>query len=236
MSKNLNNNLKKALGIIKDNIKKNPKKDKKENWATRLPKIAKFLDESEEKKKEFLRVVKEERDIETGDLILNKGIVVYARLLETVKILIELIKNEDIECYSITGSTSTKKRGEIEDWFHNNSSRKIVFISDAGGASLNLNPTNEIILYSIPSSYRKFKQVIGRVARSFGKFNSFNIRLIMVEESLDEYSKELLGSKSSLENELLHCDSIPLTDNKKYVRDIFKKIKKDILWRFKKKK
>jgi len=231
-----NTNLKKALEIISQNKEKAKKNTKKDNYAIRLPAMQAYLDATKEKQQEFLRVVKNEVDGESGVRILEKGLVVYVRLIETIKALGNLIEAEKIDYKMITGSTSAKKRGEVEDWFHDNPKNKIVFISDAGGASLNLNPTNELIMYTIPTSYRKFKQVIGRIARGFGIYTKFNIRMIMIKDTLDEYNKELIGSKSSIENELLSCDSIPITENRKYNLDVFRKVRKSLLWRQKKNK
>ncbi len=228
-------NLLKALKQIEDN-KNNFSKTVKENqppknFGKRLPHMQEYCDESQEKKDKFIEVVKTTLCKETNKPIIKKGVIVYARLVNTVKLLGSLAKENGIEYKCITGATSIKKRGETEDWFKDNPRNKIVFISDAGGASLNLNATNELILYSIPTSYRKAVQVLGRVCRDFGEFDKFNIHLIMVEGAIDEYNKELLSSKSTIENDLLNADTIAVGDNKQYTKEIFTQVRADLLWR-----
>jgi len=201
-----------------------------------LPAIQEYLDNSEEKQKTFLKVILNTFDQEENKSIRDKGIVVYIRFLKTLKTLQELCVSEGIKCKAITGNTTVNSRRNIEKWFTEDPANKIVFISDAGGASLNLNVTNEIILYTIPSSCKRFKQVIGRIARQFGHYLKFNIRRIMVKGALDEYNAELLGSKASIENDLLNTNTIPILNESSYEKDVFKRVRGEILWRTKKRK
>ncbi len=228
----INLNLQKALNIIK---KSNSSKEKKKklNVGAALADMQEYVDNTDEKKDLFFKVLAEVVDEDSGKKIIDKGVVVYAKRVKTISNLIEFIKSKDInvQCKKITGVEKTHKRKEVEDWFHDNPERKIVFISDAGGASLNLNPTDELILYTVPTAYRKFRQVIGRIARMFGKFDIFKIRFIIVNGTIDEYSKELLSSRSTIEEGLLHCNSIPTAEYDNYHKHVFEQVRQSILWR-----
>ena len=76
-----------------------------------------------------------------------------------------------------------------------------MLISQAAGESLNLNGTNEIILYDLPKGPGKFNQTIGRIARCFSKFEeqerSFYIHYVIVDDTLDVYKPILLSSKNN---------------------------------------
>lgn len=188
-----------------------------------------FVDMSKEKRGLLLNVVQNVVDVETNKKLLEKGIVLFIKLLEVIKLVEEDFKGAGIEFKTITGKVSDVKRKKIVDWFNEDSANKILIISDAGGESINIKETNEIILYNIPDGYRKFMQTLGRVCR--GKFEVSHVHLIQVESSIDMYLSELISSKKELENELLHCDNIPLKGTSSFNAEVLKRIKRDKLWK-----
>ena len=102
----------------------------------------------------------------------------------------------NVEHFVIQGSTKESKRGEIAKEFKGNPNSKVVLISNAAGESLNLNGTNELVLYDVPKGYGKFVQIAGRIARLFSRFEtegrSFYIHYIIAEDTLDVYKPILL--------------------------------------------
>ena len=116
-------------------------------------------------------------------------------------------------------------------------SKSVVLFSQAGGESIDLNSTNELILYNTPRGPGKFAQTIGRICRGFGDYNSFNIREVVVDETLDEYEQILLSSKKELEKTILEADTIPLKHNvDSFDLDVLKKIRATMLWKIGKRK
>jgi SNF2 family DNA or RNA helicase len=212
---------------------KNTNSNKKEeiNYSAILQDLQLYIDLSEEKRKLFIDCVKNTIDEKTNKKILEKGIVVYVKRLEVLKILQEDLDKENIEYRVIQGSTSKTNRAKITKWFQDNSENKIVFISDAGGQSITLSRTNEIILYNIPNGYGPFKQIIGRVARYFGDYEEFNIRIISVKDTIDEYLAILISAKKELEHEILNADSIPIKEVNSFSNKILKKIREKLLWK-----
>jgi SNF2 family DNA or RNA helicase len=161
---------------------------------------------------------------------MEKGVVVYVKLLEVLKTLQEDLDREGIEYKTITGAVNAKNRAKINEWFCSNPENRVIFISLAGGQSLNLHATNEIILYNIPNGYGPFKQIIGRIARGFGKYTKYNIHTIVVEDSIDAYYQILLSSRKELENELLTADSILLKEVQSFDLKVLKKVRERLLW------
>lgn len=226
---NFFNALNKSSKIVDEN--KKAKKDKRSETLEKYKSIAEmqsFIDKSEEKRALLLDVAKNTIDIDTNKKLIEKGVVVYIKLLEVVALVEEDFTKAGINFKTITGAVSAQKRMKIVDWFNEDCTNRVLIISDAGGESINIKKTNLIILYNVPQGYRSFIQIIGRVCR--GNFDNANVHLIQIENSLDCYFSELISSKKELEMELLHCDNIPLKSISSFNSEILKKIKKDKLW------
>ena len=87
-------------------------------------------------------------------------------------------------------------------------------------------------MYNTPKGPGKFSQTIGRICRGFGDFTSFNIREIVVEETLDEYQQVLLSSKREVERTILNSETIPLKKNvDSFDLDVLKKMRQYMLWK-----
>ena len=227
--KNFFKNLNKANNII--GKEKSASQKKRESTLEKYKSIAEmqaYIDKSEEKRSLLLEVLKTAIDTESNTRILEKGTVVYVKLLEVIKLIEQDLSDNNIEFMTITGAVTASKRIKIVDKFNHSPSNTVLIISDAGGESLDIRSSNEIILYNIPSGARAFTQTIGRVCR--GTFNSANIHLIQIENSIDMYTADLISSRKELELELLHCSTIPLGDIKSFNADLLKIIKKKKLW------
>jgi SNF2 family DNA or RNA helicase len=159
--------------------------------------------------------------------------------LDVIDTVAEDFKNKGIDVYIIQGKTSEKGRKEISLEFRGDPKSKVVIISRAAGESLNLQATNEIILYDIPDGPGAYNQTIGRICRSFSKFEnegrSFYIHYVIVEDTLDVYKPILLSSKKQLEEDILHADTINLKGTGSFDAELLKKIRKDMLWKEKEK-
>ena len=96
------------------------------------------------------------------------------------------------------------------------------------------------ILYDVPNGPGKYNQILGRIARSFSKFEeqgrSFYIHYVMVEDTIDEYKPILLSSKKELEEDILHADTISLKETGSFDGMLLKKIRQRMLWKTKKHK
>ena len=207
------------------------KKEETRKHTQRLADMQKYVDLSQEKIDLLTDVILNEVD-EDGVKIVDKGVIVYIFGLDAVEAVSTHLTSLGIQIYQITSKTSQKKRETISAEFMNDPHRKVVLFSQAGGESIDLNSTNELILYNTPKGPGKFSQTIGRICRGFGDFTSFNIREIVVEETLDEYQQVLLSSKREVERTILNSETIPLKKNvDSFDLDVLKKMRQYMLWK-----
>ena len=218
------NNAKKVVDSYKEQSK-SKSKNTREKYKS-IAEMQKFIDESVEKRKLLIDII---NNTVTDKKILEKGIVVYARLLEVISLIEEDFTESGFNFKTITGKTTTTNRMKFTEWFNESPRNKILLVSDAGGESIDIHTTNEVVLYDIPNGWRGYSQTIGRVNR--GNFDCTNIHLVQIEDSMDEYLAVLISSKKELENELLHADSILLKDISSFNRDLLKAIRKKKLWK-----
>lgn len=208
--------------------------------SARLAEMQKYVDMSEEKRTLLLDLVLNGRSSDSDESLLEKGVLVYIKFLDVIAQVAEDFKARGIDVYVIQGSTKEKDRGAIAKEFKSNPRSKVVLISNAAGESLNLNGTNELILYDTPDGPGKYNQILGRIARSFSSFEdegrSFYIHYVIVEDTLDVYKPILLSSKKQLEEEILHADTINLKGQGSFDGMLLKKIRKEMLWKEKEKR
>ena len=203
--------------------------------SARLAEMQRYVDMSEEKRNLLLDLVLNGRSSDSDESLLDKGVIIFIKFLDVIDTVAEDFKNKGIDVYIIQGNTSEKGRKEISLEFRGDPKSKVVIISRAAGESLNLQATNEIILYDIPDGPGAYNQTIGRIARSFSRFEnegrSFYIHYVIIEDTLDVYKPILLSSKKQLEEDILHADTINLKGTGSFDNELLKKIRKDMLWK-----
>ena len=208
--------------------------------SARLAEMQRYVDMSEEKRSLLLDIIKNGRSSDTDETLLEKGVIVYIEFLDVIAQVASDLEAEGIDVSIIQGSTKEKDRGLIAKDFKNNPNSKVVLISNAAGESLNINGSNELILYDMPKGSGKYNQILGRIVRSFSRFEnegrSFYIHYVIVEDTLDVYKPILLSSKKQLEEDILHADTINLKGTGSFDGELLKKIRKDMLWKEKEKK
>jgi superfamily II DNA/RNA helicase len=207
--------------------------------SARLAEMQRYVDMSEEKRNLLLDLVLHGRSSDSDEALLDKGVIIYTEYIDVVNQLVEDFRARNIEPMVITGATKAKDRGSISGEFRKNSKGKVVIMSMAGAESLNMQASNEILLYSNPKGFRGYLQTIGRICRQFSRFEaegrSFYIHYIIVEDTIDEYKPILLSSRKQLEEDILHADTIDLKEVKSFDAEILKRIRKDMLWKEKEK-
>ena len=231
----------KALKKVEENKKSYEEKAQEtKKCQARLPEMQLYVDLSVEKRVLLMDLILNGKSSDSDESLLNKGVIVYVNLLEVVKQIAKDLEKADIDYYVIEGKTNQKSRGKIASEFKSNPNSKVIIITDAAGESLNMNGTNEIILYDLPKGSGKFNQILGRIARNFSSFErqgrSFYIHYVIVDDTLDEYKPILLSSKKELEEQILKADTIPLKEQGSFDNIVLKKIRQELLWKTKKRK
>ena len=231
----------KALKKVEENKKSYEEKAQEtKKCQARLPEMQLYVDLSVEKRVLLMDLILNGKSSDSDESLLNKGVIVYVNLLEVVKQIAKDLEKADIDYYVIEGKTNQKSRGKIASEFKSNPNSKVIIITDAAGESLNMNGTNEIILYDLPKGSGKFNQILGRIARNFSSFErqgrSVYIRYVIVDDTLDEYKPILLSSKKELEEQILKADTIPLKEQGSFDNIVLKKIRQELLWKTRKRK
>ena len=216
--------------------------------SARLAEMQKYVDMSEEKRALLMDILKNGKcPDDPNESVLHRGAIVFVSLIDVLKVIDEDLTKAGIKHYVISGSTKAEERGRISKEVRKNPENTVVVISLAGAESLNLNFSNLLFIYSIggTSSYQRFTQLVGRIARMSGRFydyehpekNKYYINYIICVETADPYFKLLLSSRKELEEEILHADYIEIKDSlKSFNRDVLKKLRKDLLWKEKEKR
>lgn len=208
--------------------------------SARLIEMQRYVNLSKEKRALLMDIIKNGKSSDTDETLLEKGVIVYVKLLDVIDQIAKDLEAAGIEYYIIQGSTKELERGRLAKEFKGNPNSKVIIISNAAGESLNLNGTNELILYDLPDGPGKFNQIIGRIVRSFSKFEaegrSFYLHYVITDETLDVYKPILLSSKKELEEDILHADTISLKGQGSFDGMLLKEVRKELLWKTKKRK
>jgi len=171
---------------------------------------------------------------QTISKLLFQGVIVYCDMYDTVDIVTECLDNMNIgiEYKVINGKLSTKDRKGVKDWFTDDPSHKVLLITQAGGQSLNLQATNQMICYDLPFGVGKFIQIRGRICRQFSEHKEFHIHYLVTDRTIDEYKYSLITQVDEVFDKIFGLSLAPkdslYTSFNAYIVD---KLKQQFLWR-----
>lgn len=201
-------------------------------FTTRMIELQYIVDRSNEKKKELFNLankLKEKGFVLYVSLYDTKGLQSSSTTLEEVQEVLDQIEGLEYRTYS--GKEKDDERDENKKWFQEDPKNRCLIITEAGGASLNLQVTNEFVFYNLPAGFGKMSQAFGRVVRLFSTFKTFNIHFILGSHSIDTYKytgflmyEEVM--KKLLNNKLISTDK-PINFNNHMKAEL----RKDLLWR-----
>lgn len=162
----------------------------------------------------------------------GKSVVAFTYHRKTHSRLTHLIKNHLTACkklYLLTGDTSSKEVDRIESEF--SSSAEIVFMTSAGGESLNLQASNVVVFFDLPFSVGTLIQIIGRVARMDSAFDFMDVYYLVAGGTVDFYKAAMIEVNSKLIKEVLGGNAnLPKTSGKTTKRMLME-LRKDLLWK-----
>lgn len=193
-----------------------------EQHSARMIKLQHYLDECATKKKILYKL---------ASALKSQGMIIYSDYLDTVDIIEETLKPLGVEIRSISGKLNAKSRKEVRNWFRSGAENKVLIITRAGGASLNLQSTNNLIFYDIPFSVGNFIQVVGRVARFFSKFKHYNIFFPVILNTLDEYKFNYVSSRKDIIEDVLQNKCLPQGELDSYNADLLQSMRSRTLWK-----
>lgn len=180
-------------GVLEDyNARKiNEATGDKENkeFATRMVDAQYALDNSPEKKAILLHTLKD---------TISRGVLVYGSYYNTVDLLSDFFKKYKISYKEITGKTTARATEKNMKWFNSSPENKAMILTAAGSQSVNLQSTNNMIVYNLPFTPGAFLQLLGRMIRLGSKYDEFFVYLPMVKDTSDIYKYEYLSSSQEL--------------------------------------
>lgn len=211
---------KKYKAIAKDTIMKLD--DSETPFATRLLQLQYTVDKSLAKRQKLYQV---------ANAIKHMGFVLYVPFyesLEQVQEVLSYIPELDVRTYS--GKDNDDERDKNKAWFQNDPINKCLIITRAGGASLNLQVTNQMIFYGLPDGFGSMSQAIGRVVRLFSTFKTFHIHFILGEHTVDWYKYICFLMYDEIVKALMNNKMIKLEKPISYNNDMKAELRRDWCW------
>ena len=207
-------------------------------FSVRLVEMQRYVDMTTEKRNLLLKMIREtECPDNPNEKVINRGVVVYVKYLDVIDILDQDLTEAGIKHLIITGKTKQEDREKIVKEFRSNPANTVIIVSDCASESISLHATNILIMYNCPGSAGRANQIWGRTARFGSAYDKFYIFYVIVEDTIDQYFPILLSSKKELEEEILNADYIDLKEQaKSFDSRILKEIRKELLWKTKKKR
>jgi SNF2 family DNA or RNA helicase len=145
---------------------------------------------------EFERLVTEE--------LAGEKIIVFTRFKSGIPRLEIICERKGIQFTKITGDILTaQERFKAQTRFQEDPECKIIFITTAGSASINLQSAGVVIFYDTPWSYGDLVQTIGRAQR-IGSLQEHVLLIHMLNEhTIDMRVMDKVSSKKDLSDEIL---------------------------------
>ena len=195
------------------------------NHSSIMPKLQRLVDKSKEKKLLLKKAIERCRE---------NGLIVYTRtrkanMLEYIQSILE---ESGMEIKTICGSTKLKDREAVLKWgFSESFKNKALIITDAGGQSLNLFFTNNLLFWEIPMGIGKFLQVKGRIGRMFSKWDHYNFYFLLIKNTIDEYWYLRFTSHKDTLNSTADDSAIPVSKMNDYNENKLKRLRDNKVWR-----
>lgn len=201
-------------------------------FATRLVELQYVVDRSIQKKQELFNL---------ANKIKHKGFVLYLSLysidghhdirttLDEVSSVLDQVEGLSYRTYS--GKDDDNDRADAKKWFQQDPVNKCLIITEAGGASLNLQQTDQFIFYSMPQGFGKISQALGRIVRLFSTFKTFHIHVLQAKDTIDEYKFLCFTMMSEIVYKLMNNQLIELKQPINYNSTIKSMIRNKTCWK-----
>ena len=163
----------------------------------------------------------------------GEGTLIYTEYEDTYSAIHTILKKYKAylgynNIYMITGKIEQKDRIKVQS---NLKAKDIVIITRAGAQSVNLQAVNNIILYNIPFSTGWVIQAIGRVARMDSKYESQNVYVLEIKDSIDTYKRLLLQANAEAIKQIFGREwTLPDVDKPVDVKKFRSFFKRKLLW------
>jgi len=162
--------------------------------------------------------------------MIDKGVLIFCSYYESVTIVENILKERNIPFKEISGRIDDRKT--VRDWFMRSPQGKALIITRAGGQSLNLQGTPNMILFDIPFGIGYMLQIMGRVCREYSDFKQFRIAIPILNGTIDDYKYNLISSNREILMRLFRNELVPPSEQvTSFNQEIIDQLKKQFLWR-----
>ena len=159
------------------------------------------------------------------------GTLVFCSYYTSIDIVSEILDGVGIEYRQINGKQDSAKRSASKDWFVADPTNKALLITLAGGQSLNLQASPNLIFWDLPYGMGHFIQILGRTVREFSEHKTFHIDFIIARDTVDEYKFAFLKSKKELVEKLTSNKVIPPGELNGYNAYVLSRLRERLLWK-----
>lgn len=143
------------------------------------------------KEEEFRRLV--------ADELVDQKIIVFTRFKTGIPILAKILDGEGIKHVTVSGDENDTQREAAKKLFQDpEDPHRVIFITAAGSAAINLQTASILIFFDSPWSYGDLVQTLGRFRRIGSTHKSILAIHMVTEGTIDEQVLLLLDTKKEL--------------------------------------
>lgn len=142
------------------------------------------------------------------DIISNDHkILLFSTYKTAIDIVNRELTNNDISCYVIDGSVSSKKRMELVEKFNNDNTNVFLITLKAGGTGLNLTSADVVIHLDLWWNPQAENQATDRAHR-IGQKNTVEVIKLICKGTIEEKILELQNKKKFLSDNLIEGEDV----------------------------
>ena len=161
----------------------------------------------------------------------GQGVLVYCSFYRSIDVVSKVLKELGVSFRMITGKQEAARRRQCKEWFVSDPSGKVLIVTVAGGQSLNLQATPNVIFWDLPFGVGHFIQIMGRIVREFSAYKEFFVDFVVVKDTLDEYKFLFLQSKKELIEKLTSNEVLPAGELNGYNAYVLRALRDRFCWR-----
>jgi SNF2 family DNA or RNA helicase len=129
----------------------------------------------------------------------GEKVVIYTRFKKMVNHAIPVLEKKKVKCVRVTGDENEQQRQDAMDTFTDlHSGVNVIWITDAGGDSINLQAGKALIFYDCPWSAGDYLQILGRIIRIGSLHDRVYALHLLCKGTIDSRVQDVKNKKMKL--------------------------------------
>lgn len=129
----------------------------------------------------------------------GEKVIVYTRFRRLVDFAVPHLEKAGVKAVRVTGAEDVEDRQKAMDLFQDpNSGVNVIWITDAGGDSINLQAAKALVFYDTPWSAGDYLQILGRMIRIGSIHDRVYALHLVVKGSIDRRVQQVKNKKMKL--------------------------------------